>query len=81
MESQLLDLQQTDDAKARICERKRRIWKLKLHFLENRAWGQVVEFKKANADLIEKLAVSEAQIAELRKAFRNGGGQWGIISN
>ena len=38
-----------------------------ISILREQGMGTGIEFKKANADLIEKLAVSEAQIAELEK--------------
>ena len=66
MESQLLDLQQTDDAKLAL-RKKTEDLEAEISILREQGMGTGIEFKKANADLIEKLAVSEAQIAELEK--------------
>ena len=66
MESQLLDLQQTDDQKLAL-RKKTEDLEAEIALLRDQGIGSGVEFKKANADLIEKLEISKAQIAELEK--------------
>jgi chromosome segregation ATPase len=66
MESQLLDLQQSDDQKLAL-RKKTEDLEAEIALLREQGIGSGVEFKKANADLIEKLEISKAQIAELEK--------------
>ena len=73
MESQLLSLQRADDEK-RILRQQAEDLESEIVILRNQGLGAGVQFQKSNASLMEELEVSNAQIVELEKTIRNGGG-------
>ena len=66
MESQLLQLQRTDDEK-RVLRKQAEDLDSEIAVLRNQGLGAGVQFQKSNASLMEELEVSRAQIAELEK--------------
>ena len=66
MESQLMELQNVEDEKANLV-RKTNDLEAEIALLREQGIGSGIQFQKGNAELIEKLEVSKARIAELEK--------------
>ena len=66
MESQLLELQRSDDEK-RVIRKQAEDLEAEIAVLRNQGLGAGVQFQKSNAALMEELEVSREQITELEK--------------